>query len=211
MRVLNAVRGGLWAVVWVCCAGLFPAAAQTYFLNGTAVDAGADCYQLTTTQPTQNGAVWYADQLDLNAPFDVRFELNFGTLDGNGADGIMFVLQQVGTSALGASGGGLGFLGFGTSFGVEFDTWQNADFGDPFADHIGLVSDGSVVHTAATAYSPTVQMSSTNANVEDGQPHSGRIVWDPATQEVAVYFDCVLRLTAVVDLVGDVFGGNPAV
>ena len=211
MRVLKAVRGGLWAVVWVCCAGLFPAAAQTYFLNGTAVDAGADCYQLTTTQPTQNGAVWYADQLDLNAPFDVRFELNFGTLDGNGADGIMFVLQQVGTSALGASGGGLGFLGFGTSFGVEFDTWQNADFGDPLADHIGLVSDGSVVHTAATAYSPTVQMSSTNANVEDGQPHSGRIVWDPATQEVAVYFDCVLRLTAVVDLVGDVFGGNPAV
>jgi hypothetical protein len=41
----------MWAVVWVCCAGLFPAAAQTYFLNGTAVDAGADIVPL-------GGAEW---------------------------------------------------------------------------------------------------------------------------------------------------------
>lgn len=205
---------GILAVVGVVC-GVLPwgsrVAAQTYFLNGTAVDAGADCYQLTAAVPTSTGAVWYAEQLDLQAAFDVRFALNFGTLDAGGADGIMFVLQQVGTSAIGASGGGLGFLGFGTSFGVEFDTWQNGEYGDPFEDHIGCVSDGSVSHTGPTAYSPTVAMSSVGANVEDGQEHLGRITWDPESQEIQVYFDCVLRLTAQVDLIGDVFGGNPSV
>ncbi|MFM1930831.1 MAG: hypothetical protein RL226_134, partial [Bacteroidota bacterium] len=81
---------------------------QTYFLNGTAFALGGDCYLLTPAIGNQNGAVWYANQIDLTEPFDLKFEMNFGIVDANGADGIMFVLQTVGTNALGQSGGGLG-------------------------------------------------------------------------------------------------------
>ena len=75
--------------------------AQTYFLNGTATSSGADCYQLTTTQGNQNGTVWYSEQINLSEPFELNFSMNFGTIDATGADGMVFVLQNVGTNALG--------------------------------------------------------------------------------------------------------------
>ena len=181
---------------------------QNYFLNGTAVDSGTDCYQLTTTQGNQNGAVWYANTLDLTQPFDIQFLINLGSQDPNGADGIMFVLQLEGTNALGQSGGGLGFLGFNTGFGVEFDTWQNGEYGDPVYDHIGYVSDGTVSHLGPTAFGGPVQMSATSVNTEDGQSHVGRVQWDPVNQILSTSFDCVLRLVAQVDLIGQIFNGT---
>ncbi|MEY5044369.1 MAG: hypothetical protein RJA19_1596 [Bacteroidota bacterium] len=182
--------------------------AQNYFLNGTAVDSGPDCYQLTTTVGNQNGSVWYANTLDLEQPFDIQFLINLGSQDPNGADGIMFVMQLEGTDALGQSGGGLGFLGFGTGFGVEFDTWQNGEYGDPVYDHIGYVSDGIVSHLGPTAYGGPVQMSAASVNTEDGVSHVGRVQWDPANQLLSTYFDCELRLVAQVDLIGQIFNGT---
>ena len=84
--------------------------AQTYFLNGDASYLGDDCYQLTPNLNTQNGTVWYADQIDLTQPFTIEFLMNLGSNDANGADGMVFVLQQEGTSAIGESGGGMGYL-----------------------------------------------------------------------------------------------------
>jgi gliding motility-associated-like protein len=185
--------------------------AQTYFLQGDAQFMGDDCYRLTTALNNQNGAVWYAEQIDLNQPFDLEFLMNFGDIDANGADGICFVLQTVGTNALGESGGGLGFLGFSPAFAVEFDTWQNMPYGDPFYDHIAMVSNGDVDHFSANAISPPVQASSTSPNIEDGLDHIVRITWFPDTQEVSVYFDCDLRQTAEVDLVNSIFNGESLV
>lgn len=182
----------------------------TYFLNGSAGVTGEDCYQLTPAINTQTGSVWYADQVDLSLPLDLQFLLNLGTNDSGGADGICFVLQTVGTNALGESGGGLGFLGadFQPAFAVEFDTWQNGDYGDPAGDHIAMVSNGSVDHNAATAIAGPVQADAFDANIEDGEDHLGRITWDPAEQVVRVYFDCELRLEGIVDLIGDIFNGE---
>ena len=102
-----------------CVLSLGELTAQSYFLNGTAQSLGGDCYQLTTTQGNQNGAVWYSDLIDLTQPFDLNFTMNFGTLDATGADGMVFVLQDVGTNALGQTGGALGFSGFNPSFGID--------------------------------------------------------------------------------------------
>lgn len=181
-----------------------------YFLNGDAVVTGQDCYQLTPAINTQNGSVWYADQVDLNQPLDLQFILNLGSDDSNGADGICFVMQTVGTDALGESGGGLGFLGpdFQPAFAVEFDTWQNGDYGDPAGDHIAMVSNGSVDHNASTAIAGPVQADLFDSNIEDGEDHEGRVTWDPDAQIVRVYFDCELRLEGTVDLVGDIFLGQ---
>ena len=185
--------------------------AQTYFLNGTATASDGDCYQLTTTQGNQNGTVWYGEQIDLTEAFELNFSMNFGTIDATGADGMVFVLQNVGTNALGETGGALGFSGFDPSFGIEFDTWQNGQFGDLVTDHIGFVSDGSVDHNPPTGLAGPVNANINGANIEDGEDHPVRITWDPNTTIIAVYFDCDLRLFAEVDLVNDIFNGESEV
>ena len=185
--------------------------AQTYFLNGTATASDGDCYQLTTTQGNQNGTVWYGEQIDLTEAFELNFSMNFGTNDATGADGMVFVLQNVGTNALGETGGALGFSGFDPSFGIEFDTWQNGQFGDLVTDHIGFVSDGSVDHNPPTGLAGPVNANINGANIEDGEDHPVRITWDPNTTIIAVYFDCDLRLFAEVDLVNEIFNGESEV
>ena len=181
---------------------------QAYFLNGTASSIEGDCYQLTTTQSNQNGTVWNGDFIDLESPFELSFTMNFGTIDATGADGMVFVLQDVGTDALGQSGGALGFNGFDPSFGVEFDTWNNGQYGDLAQDHIGFISDGSVNHAPPTGLGGPVQASLENINIEDGADHPVKITWDPETQIIAVYFDCAFRLAEQIDLVADIFNGQ---
>lgn len=196
----------------VLVSATFPSQAQqSYFLNGSAQAVGDICYQLTAAVNTQNGTVWYADPIDLTQPFDLQFTMNFGTNDANGADGMVFVLQTAGTDAIGESGGGIGFNGFDPSFGVEFDTWQNNKYGDPSGDHIGLVSNGSVAHNGPTAYSPAVLATPNGSNIEDGVDHVVSIQWSPEEMLVTVFFDCVERLSAEVDLIGDIFGGETEV
>lgn len=204
VRILGTMQRWIPILALLWCTAV---SGQNYFLQGSATNTGPDCYQLTPAIGNQTGAVWYAEPLDLTQPFNISFEIGLGSLDANGADGIMFVLQLDGTDAIGQSGGGLGFLGFETAFGVEFDTWQNGDYGDPFYDHIGCVSDGSVSHNAATAFGPVAAMIDGNGNGEDGGIHIGQITWDPATQLISVSFDCDLRLVQQVDLIGQVFGG----
>jgi hypothetical protein len=157
---------------------------------------------------TQNGTVWYADQIDLNQPFDLAFEMFLGYTDVNGADGLCFVMHTQGTSAIGATGGGMGYLNFGTSLAVEFDTYQNSNpYSDPNYDHIAIQRNGNVTHTSADNLAGPVQMNATNANTEDGQNHPVRIVWDPVAQLFSVYFDCVLRLQTTIDITNTIFSG----
>lgn len=191
------------------CISSYVGIGQTYFLNGSAVYLGNDCYQLTPALGTMNGTVWYAEQIDLNEPFDLQFLMNFGFLDANGADGMCFVLQTVGTNAIGASGGGMGYQTFGTSLGIEFDTYQNGNFGDPTYDHIAIEYNGNINHGASTGHiAGPVQASSTNVNIEDGEDHIVRVTWNPATHIVEVYFDCVFRLQGEIDLINTIFGGQ---
>ena len=183
-----------------------------YYLNGDAVVTGQDCYQLTPSQNNQTGSVWYADQVDLNQPLDLQFILNLGDNDG-GADGICFVMQTVGTGALGQDGEGLGFSGadFQPAVAVEFDTYQNGNQGDPSVDHIGIVSNGNVAHNAATSIAGPIQADPFDGNIEDGEDHEGRVTWDPEEQVMRVYFDCELRLEGFVNLIDDIFLGQSQV
>jgi hypothetical protein len=182
--------------------------AQSYFLNGSAEFVGGDCYQLTPDLGTQNGTVWYGEQLDISEPFDLQFRMNFGSTDANGADGMCFVLHTQGTSAIGVSGGGMGYLNFGTSLGIEFDTWQNSDYADPFFDHIAIQRNGDINHDGFNNIAGPVQASSSSQNIEDGEFHTVQITWNPETQLIEVYFDCELRLQGNQDLINGIFGGQ---
>lgn len=184
---------------------------QNYSLNGDAIAFGSNCIAVTPNQAWQNGSVWYTDLLDLSQPFTLEFQMNYGTVDANGADGMVFVLQTVGPNALGEDGAGLGFEGFNPSFGIEFDTYYNSNYGDIPADHLAFHKNGNVYHNQANNLAGPVSASPSGQNIEDGQEHSIKITWNPVSRIIQIYFDCVLRLSAQVDLVNSVFNGNTLV
>ncbi|MFM9986322.1 MAG: lectin-like domain-containing protein [Flavobacteriales bacterium] len=210
--IRNALRIALTTVglliIWL------KAGSQTYFLNGDAEAIGNNCYNLTQEFQWESGTVWYADQIDLAEPFSLEFYMNFGDLDANGADGMVFVLQTNGTSAIGAGGDGIGFAGFTPSFGIEFDTWDNSsqsNNGDLTSDHVAFLKNGNVNHYSANNLAGPVQASGMSTNIEDGQDHIIQITWNPQTQIVELYVDCMLRLSDQNDLINSIFNGSSLV
>ena len=99
------------------------ATAQTYVTNGlaTLIDAQLNEYRLTVDVPGTIGfgTVWYQNKLDLRNDFTVTGQINLGTNDDTGADGIAFVLQPLSVNA-GGAGGGIGYFGINLSFAVEY-------------------------------------------------------------------------------------------
>lgn len=181
-----------------------------FFLNGSATGMDS-CFQLTTTENWQVGSIWYGEKVNLNESFEVAVDLFLGCKDDEGADGIVFGLQPISTS-IGVGGGDLGIGGVEPSLGVEFDTYQNGDFGDPIYDHIAIVRDGIVNHnTPQGSLAGPIQADINNPNIEDCQYHSASINWDANAQTLSVYLECELRLSYVGDIVNEIFDGDPLV
>ncbi len=196
-----------------CFAALFACSTQApaqFFLNGSATMLNDSCFQLTPGQNWAAGSIWYPDKISLAESFEAVVEVNLGCKDQDGADGIVFGFQPVSTS-IGTGGGAIGFGGVVPSLGIELDTYQNTDLGDPAFDHIAIVSNGSVNHNSASNLAGPVQANSSNANIEDCQFHDLRVSWNAATKLLRVYLDCQLRLSYTGDLVQNLFGGNPEV
>lgn len=179
-----------------------------YILNGNAKQESCNCYQLTDAQLWQGGSVWQSTKIDLRNSFDFSFNIYAGCIDADGADGIVFILQPLSTS-LGASGGGMGFVGVSPSVGIVLDTWQNIDNNDPAFDHISIQSNGMITHGSDLA--GPVPVSASSNNIEDCKWHVLRIKWDVATHTLSTYFDEVLRLSSVVDMVTQIFKNDPMV
>lgn len=124
---------------------------------------------------------------------------------------MVFIMQTVGNTAIGASGVGLGFSGFSPSLGIEFDTFQNPEIGDPYYDHIAVISNGIVNHNAPTALTQPIQTLLDNPNIEDGKDHLVRITWEPSTRSLMVFVDCQSRIQLTKDIVNDIFKGQTSV
>ena len=182
---------------------------------GTAYVNGANEYVLTDNLNDQAGFVWSNETIDLTQAFDIELAIYVGDRVGidpgtgldAGADGLSFILQNDprGTAAQGTVGGGMGVDGqpnIGTpetrvapSLTVEFDTFDNSTFGstgDIAADHTGVYLDGdvSLPDPANTLLAATPI--GTGGEIEDGNYHLVRFVWDPATQTFSYYFDGAL-------------------
>lgn len=181
---------------------------NTYILNGSASQNSCNCYTLTPATPTQSGSVWNANKINLQLPFDYIFNVFLGCADGNGADGIVFMLQPISTS-VGTTGEGMGFEGISPSIGISLDTWQNTNRNDPAYDHISIQANGVITHGNDLA--GPIPASATSDNIEDCQWHTLRIAWDPANQSLTTYFDGQFRLEARVDLIGSIFNNDPMV
>ncbi|MFN8321778.1 MAG: L-type lectin-domain containing protein, partial [Chitinophagales bacterium] len=191
--------------------GSFSAIAQNYTILGNASSiTGCNCYRLTPDANDQAGAIFQNQTLDLTNSFDFTFNVFLGCNNGNdAADGIVFVLTN-NPNGLGSGGGGLGYGGNNQPFslGVEFDTYENGNVGDPSYDHIGIESAGNTNHNVAGA----VPALTNSGNIDNCQWYSVRIVWNVNTGTYSVYFNGVLRQSvSMPNMVNNYFGGNPIV
>lgn len=184
---------------------------QDYELVGDAISIGSDCYQLTDAILNESGAIWNNTQIDLTQPFDIEYTINLGT-DDAGADGIVFVFQNIGINALGAIAQGIGYQNINSSLGIEIDTWNNTNLSDLPEDHIAIISNGDSDHASVNNLAGPLFALPGGANMEDGQDYTIQIQWDPNTQSIEVYVNCILTISLLnYDLVNEIFAGNPDV
>ncbi len=185
----------IYAFVWFFVSSV---CAQQFTMQGNATQTGAYTYTITPELLNQAGMVTNTYPLDLTKNFTIKFELNFGTLDADGADGFAFLLSNICSPQLNV-GSGLGVSGIANSLVVEFDTWNNGDlFNDNANDHTGIYADGllSAAGNIMDGGPVPACLLSSCGNVEDGQWHTVEIQWEylnVSSQKITVLFDGVSR------------------
>src|SRR5262249_54729912 len=165
-------------------------------LNGNAAETGG-VLQLVPADSFQHGSTF------TNAPLGVSsFSTSFKfRMTGTGSDvgpaghagagpppgGLVFVLQTAAPTALGDFGGRIGYsgvlngtTGMAPSIGVEFDTFQNPEYGDTDSNHVGIDINGSVF---------SVQARNVPGRFDDGNVWTAWIDYDGATLAVRVSED----------------------
>jgi glucose/arabinose dehydrogenase len=190
--------------------GIFAGFTYNNFSNSTGITTNGNAskpgttLQLTPDSNTQAGSAFYdtAFQLDANSSFSTQFQFRLGGVNGTtGADGFTFVLQNDsrGTSAIGASGGGVGYQGINNSLAIEFDTYKNGN-NDPNDNHLSLLRNGNVFTAVKDVITPL--------DLNSGAPINAWIDYDGATDQLNVYLSTTTTkpttatLTQTIDLVG---------
>jgi hypothetical protein len=134
----------------------------TLDLNGSAaiVTTGDGAVlRLVPALPGQGGSAFNSATINastFSTAFQFRLTNPGGIHDGTatGADGFVFVVQNV-SSSIGSAGGGLGYMGIGLSVGVEFDTWNNGGgFNDANSNHLGIDTNGNIFSLATVPVAP---------------------------------------------------------
>lgn len=148
------------------------AAATNLQLNGTAAVVDSRIV-LTETQNWQAGSVFSTVPVQVNQ-FQSKFRI---WMQDPVADGMMFVIQGQGPTALGPSGGGLGYasdqpnggVGITPSVGIKFDIWNNAGEGE---SSTGVYVDG------ASPTVPAENLDGTNINLRSGNVFEVNVTYD---------------------------------
>jgi hypothetical protein len=204
----------IFFIFWIPMLLYLPQAWAQFIVNGDAQQTSENCYRLTSDNLTKVGSIWNATKINLNESFEVILEVKLGCRDANGADGLVFGFQPVGTS-VGRSGEGMGFGGVSPSLGFEMDTWSNPSQADPVFDHVAIIKNGIVNHSSSNNLAGPVPfgIDSTNQpiNIEDCKFHDFRITWQADSQKLQIYLDCKSILSYKGNIVRDIFNNNPLV
>jgi hypothetical protein len=178
---------------------------QSFVVNGSASALGGNCYQLTPDAGGQAGSIFSQNSIDLTQPFSIDASFFFGCKDGNGADGIVFILATT-NNDVGNGGGGLGYEGISPSIAVEYDDYYNGNYSDPGPDHMAVISDGNLDHSDPTNLAGPVDI----LNIETCSDHCFVITWDPVSQTLTSILDDN-TITYTGNIVANIFSGNPNV
>jgi hypothetical protein len=184
--------------------------------NAPAQVAG-NVLRMTTSATNQAAAAWFTTKQDVAGGFTTtfRFQVSGGTAiplavpSDTGADGVAFVIQNVGTTQVGANGGGIGYAGIANSLAVEADTFFNTNVtvlglpaltsnGDPNGNHVSIQSNGNAANSDNITASKGI--STLIPDLSDGAAHTVRVSYVPGTMSVYVDDLTTPRLTTPIDL-----------
>ena len=162
---------------------------------------------LTPSQSGKKGMIWTKNKIDLDEDLSIEADLYLGNLNGNGADGMAFVLQRISNTQDGGDGTNIGLGNISESFAVEFDTYRGT--GDPTTnDHIAIIKDGDVRSSNAhSAYASYVDV----GNIEDGNNHRTIINWVASSKKFSVTFDGTVIFDLTIDIPDIFFNGDSEV
>lgn len=158
--------------------------------------------RLAGTEEFVAGSAWTTDRLDVTQGFSTTFEFSAanagGTGDTPGADGLAFVIQEDSPDVLGGWARDLGYGGISHCLAIEFDTYRNAEYGDPDNNHLSIHTNGVGLNSADEGYS--IGRTSSVPNLLDGQVHVAKV--DYAGGTLKVYIDDMVtpRLTVPYNL-----------
>jgi hypothetical protein len=158
---------------------------------------------MTSSGTAGSAAVWSGQTYAVGAGFESRFRFRIGDLVGVGADGLAFVIQNLGTGELGSAGAGLGYRGISSFLAVEFDTAFNAEpeAGDQAGNDnqidIRLRTPGSTV-LAGTSLARTAV--GAIPNLSDGGEHDVVVRYDGTTLSVFLDDMTTPRVSVAVNL-----------
>lgn len=131
---------------------------HSFALNGVTADIARDPARGSALRLTNNlgqgGSAFLKSTASItkDASFSTHFRFRISNPmgisedDGQGADGIVFVVQTL-SSKVGATGGGIGYEGLAPSVGIEFDTWANGVDAD--GNHVGIDVNGKMTSVVA--------------------------------------------------------------
>ena len=147
---------------------------------GSANVLGDGTLQLTNTY-WEAGAAWATTAWSTTSSFDTSFNVSLQAFPGVSpqADGLAFVLQNQGTSALGYEGGYIGVGGLSPSVAGGIQTWGNntagfSNDGNPYAAKsagFNLGGANSITGTVDVSYNVNTNLLSFTANLNaDGTP-----------------------------------------
>jgi hypothetical protein len=101
--------------------------------------------------------------------FDASFDFRIGNANNTRSDGMGFMFQRTGPSAVGATGGALGMGGL-DGYGVEIDVFNNGMCGDNDGNHIGVDALPSCTNNMPTPLFVTTNL--TNPDLGDAAWHT---------------------------------------
>lgn len=212
MNYYNYFSCNIVKAILLCFLALPFSLAAQYQTNGNASAINDSCFIITPNIGNQKGAVWISNQINLSQSFELQLSYYFGANTG-GADGMTFTIQP-NANALGTGtlGGLLGIAGISPSLIIEFDSYQNSDYGDPFFHHTALLTNGTTNHNLTNNLVGPISLQTNNAAVSNGVWHNVLIQWivnANNTQTIRMYFNCVLRIDHTANFISQVFNNNP--
>lgn len=160
---------------------------------------------LTDTARAQAGAIWHSAKQDVSLGFESTMVVRLQNVNGGGADGFAFVIQNASGTALGGTGGAIGYgrnlvydqAGIANSLAVEFDTWNNnpMDWLDGASPHLSVQSRGQLENSPDSGAS----LGGTSlAGINMAVSHTLRIVYVPGV--LRVYMDGAANPTLQVNV-----------
>ena len=184
------------------CGALNIMDSSTFEIRGSACVYSPDELTLTPDAGNKAGSAWSFETITLTRSFTYEIQVYLGTKDGNGADGIAFVIQPDEGYPTGDYGGGLGYRSIDNGIAIEFDTYNNGTgtYNDIVnSDHIALhyTSSQNLINSNFVSVS----------NMEDGLWHDVEISWNEPTQRLIVKYEGVEKINEVIAL-GSIFETN---